>query len=92
MSSQTKSPTGADDPMDRGVPTLTDVATPDGSGSDRGGSDRGGQERQRPRRIKEPPGDRMFVFCIYLLLTVFLLVVLLPLAYIVASSFSSPVL
>jgi putative aldouronate transport system permease protein len=85
MSSQTKSPTGADDPMDRGVPTLTDIATPTGSGSDGGG-----QERQRPRRIKEPPGDRMFVFCIYLLLTVFLLVVLLPLAYIVASSFSSP--
>ncbi|GAA0949447.1 carbohydrate ABC transporter permease [Kribbella koreensis] len=42
------------------------------------------------QRIRESRSDRMFMFCVYLLLTVFLLVVLLPLLYIVASSFSSP--
>lgn len=45
---------------------------------------------EKPRRIHETPGDRMFLFCTYVLLTVFLLVVLLPLAFVVASSFSSP--
>jgi putative aldouronate transport system permease protein len=44
----------------------------------------------RARRIREPRTDRIFLFCVYLLLSVFLLVVLLPLLYIVASSFSSP--
>jgi putative aldouronate transport system permease protein len=44
----------------------------------------------RARRIREPRTDRVFLFCVYLLLSVFLLVVLLPLLYIVASSFSSP--
>ena len=43
----------------------------------------------RARRIHEPRTDRIFLFCVYLLLTVFLLVVLAPLLYIVASSFSS---
>ncbi|TCC32128.1 carbohydrate ABC transporter permease [Kribbella sindirgiensis] len=44
----------------------------------------------RARRIREPRTDRIFLFCIYLLLVVFLVVVLAPLLYIVASSFSSP--
>ncbi|TCC01545.1 carbohydrate ABC transporter permease [Kribbella soli] len=44
----------------------------------------------RARRIREPRSDRMFLICVYLLLSVFFLVVLLPLLYIVASSFSSP--
>ncbi|MFC9693431.1 carbohydrate ABC transporter permease [Kribbella sp. NPDC056951] len=44
----------------------------------------------RARRIREPRTDRIFLICVYLLLTVFLLVVLLPLLYILASSFSSP--
>jgi putative aldouronate transport system permease protein len=44
----------------------------------------------RARRIREPKTDRIFLFCVYLLLLVFLAVVLLPLLYIVASSFSSP--
>ncbi|WP_433005321.1 carbohydrate ABC transporter permease [Kribbella sp. CA-294648] len=45
---------------------------------------------ERARRIREPRTDRIFLFCVYLLLTVFLVVVLAPLLYIVASSFSSP--
>ncbi|MEU0096577.1 carbohydrate ABC transporter permease [Kribbella sp. NPDC006257] len=44
----------------------------------------------RARRIREPRTDRIFLFCVYLLLAVLLAVVLLPLLYIVASSFSSP--
>ncbi|WP_433167008.1 carbohydrate ABC transporter permease [Kribbella sp. CA-247076] len=44
----------------------------------------------KARRIRDSRTDRMFMFCVYLLLTVFLLIVLLPLVYIVASSFSSP--
>ena len=44
----------------------------------------------RARRIREPRTDRLFMFCVYLLLAVLLAVVLLPLLYIVASSFSSP--
>jgi putative aldouronate transport system permease protein len=42
------------------------------------------------RRIKESRGDKLFMFFVYLLLLVFLAIVLLPLMYIVASSFSSP--
>jgi putative aldouronate transport system permease protein len=45
---------------------------------------------ERARRIREPRTDRIFLFCVYLLLTVFLVVVLAPLLYILASSFSSP--
>ncbi|WP_238439585.1 carbohydrate ABC transporter permease [Microbacterium sp. JZ31] len=41
-------------------------------------------------KVKETRADRIFVVCAYILLTVFLLVVLLPLLNIVASSFSSP--
>jgi putative aldouronate transport system permease protein len=44
----------------------------------------------RARRIREPRSDRIFLFCVYLLLVVLFAVVLLPLLYIVASSFSSP--
>jgi len=44
----------------------------------------------KTRKIAEPRTDRIFLFCVYLLLGVILLVVLLPLLYIVASSFSSP--
>jgi putative aldouronate transport system permease protein len=45
---------------------------------------------ERANRIRESRTDRIFLFCVYLLLTVFLAVVLAPLLYIVASSFSSP--
>src|SRR5207247_7101205 len=41
----------------------------------------------RARRIREPKTDRIFLFCVYLLLLVFLAVVLLPLLYLVASPF-----
>ncbi|MDQ7876637.1 carbohydrate ABC transporter permease [Microbacterium sp. QXD-8] len=43
-----------------------------------------------PKRIKESPTDRIFMVAVYILLTTFLLCVLLPLLYIVASSFSDP--
>jgi putative aldouronate transport system permease protein len=45
---------------------------------------------KKPRRIRESPGDRALLVVIYLGLTLAVLVVLLPLLYIVASSFSSP--
>jgi putative aldouronate transport system permease protein len=56
------------------------------------------EKTRRPRRdplsrgvkVKETRADRVFVFAAYVLLTVFLLVVLLPLLNIVASSLSSP--
>lgn len=44
----------------------------------------------KPTRIKEPVVDRWFMAGVYILLTTFLLVVLLPLIYILASSFSDP--
>ncbi|TWD83425.1 putative aldouronate transport system permease protein [Kribbella amoyensis] len=44
----------------------------------------------KARRIQESKTDRIFLFGVYILLIGFLLVVLLPLLYIVASSFSSP--
>ena len=44
----------------------------------------------KPTRIKEPVVDRWFMAGVYILLATFLLVVLLPLVYIVASSFSDP--
>ena len=53
-------------------------------------SARAERREARVRRIRESRTDRMFMVCVYLLLTVFLAVVLLPLLYIVASSFSSP--
>lgn len=45
---------------------------------------------RRTTRIKDPLVDRLFMIAVYVLLVTFLLVVLLPLMYIVASSFSSP--
>lgn len=54
---------------------------------------RGGRRRGGPARgvkVKETRTDRVFIAAAYLLLTVFLLVVLLPLLNILASSFSSP--
>lgn len=45
---------------------------------------------QRPKRIRESLGDRIFMFIVYLFLVVVLLVVLYPLVYVVSSSFSSP--
>ncbi|MFC3341872.1 carbohydrate ABC transporter permease [Paenibacillus abyssi] len=40
--------------------------------------------------IKEPFGDRVFLFCVYVFLGLILIVVLYPLIYILSSSFSSP--
>lgn len=48
------------------------------------------RRRQRVTRIKDPLVDRVFMIAVYVLLTTFLLAVLLPLLYILASSFSSP--
>lgn len=54
------------------------------------------ERRRRPRsgargvKVKETRADRVFVISAYVLLTVFLLVVLLPLLNVLASSFSSP--
>lgn len=45
---------------------------------------------KKPRRIRESPADRALLVVIYLGLTLAVLVVLLPLLFIVASSFSSP--
>lgn len=47
-------------------------------------------ERKRSRQIKESPIDRVFMAGVYILLTTLLLCVLLPLIWIVASSFSDP--
>jgi putative aldouronate transport system permease protein len=44
----------------------------------------------RTSAIRESKGDRLFVIGIYAILTAVLLIVLLPLMYIVSSSFSSP--
>jgi putative aldouronate transport system permease protein len=46
--------------------------------------------RQRSGHIRDPLVDRVFMIAVYVLLSTFLLVVLLPLVYIVASSFSDP--
>ncbi len=45
---------------------------------------------QRPLKIRESIGDRIFLFFVYLFLLVVLLIVLYPLIYVVSSSFSSP--
>lgn len=57
------------------------------------GTGKSGRQRGLPARgvkVKETRADRVFIVAAYVLLTVFLLVVLLPLLNIVASSFSSP--
>lgn len=41
-------------------------------------------------KIKDSPGDRLFMFVLYVFLTVSLIIVLYPLIYIVSASFSSP--
>ena len=48
------------------------------------------RDGRKPTRIKESSIDRWFMAGVYILLTTFLLAVLLPLIYIVASSFSDP--
>ncbi|MBM7789992.1 carbohydrate ABC transporter permease [Tenggerimyces flavus] len=45
---------------------------------------------EQVRKIREPRGDKIFMVFVYLLLIVFLSVILFPLIYIVASSFSDP--
>ena len=45
---------------------------------------------RRATAIKETFGDRVFLFCIYVFLSIVLLLVLYPLVYIVSSSLSSP--
>ena len=46
--------------------------------------------RRRFRAVKESAVDRVFLLGVYILLTLFLAVVLIPLLHILASSFSSP--
>jgi putative aldouronate transport system permease protein len=48
------------------------------------------RRENRPVKVKERGVDRVFMVGVYILLTTFLLAVLLPLIYIVASSFSDP--
>ena len=53
------------------------------------------EERRKPKRrrvsqVQDTPVDRIFMVGVYALLTTFLLIVLIPLVNIVASSFSSP--
>jgi ABC-type glycerol-3-phosphate transport system permease component len=77
---------------------ITAIAEPEASGPPEvPGARRGsGSPRRLPRRtrkskrIQESRVDRMFLFCVYLLLVTFLAVVLLPLLNILASSFSDP--
>ena len=45
---------------------------------------------QRRTRIRESLGDRVFLFSVYIFLTILLLIVLYPLVFVVSSSLSSP--
>ncbi|MFC3493673.1 carbohydrate ABC transporter permease [Glycomyces rhizosphaerae] len=47
-------------------------------------------KRRRATQVQDTPVDRIFMVGVYILLTTFLLIVLIPLINIVASSFSSP--
>ncbi|MDN3241513.1 carbohydrate ABC transporter permease [Glycomyces tritici] len=47
-------------------------------------------KRRRPTPVQDTPVDRIFMVGVYILLTTFLLIVLIPLVNILASSFSSP--
>jgi putative aldouronate transport system permease protein len=47
-------------------------------------------KRRRSAQVQDTPVDRIFLVGVYILLTTFLLIVLVPLINIVASSFSSP--
>lgn len=51
---------------------------------------KGRKERRRSNRVQDTRVDRIFMVGVYILLTTFLLIVLVPLVNIVASSFSSP--
>ncbi len=44
----------------------------------------------RPARIKEASGDRLLLIAIYILLSFMIVAIMIPLVYIIASSFSSP--
>src|SRR5690348_203569 len=46
--------------------------------------------REPSSKIRESVGDRVFLICVYIFLFVLLAIILLPLIYIVSSSFSSP--
>lgn len=69
---------------------MTALDTPSTTAHEDGEAARPPRRRQRATRIKDPMVDRVFMIAVYVLLTTFLLAVLLPLLYIVASSFSSP--
>ncbi len=51
---------------------------------------RGPQQVHRARQVKDPAVDKVFMVGVYVLLVTALVIVLVPLVYIVASSFSSP--
>jgi len=51
---------------------------------------RNNRQLQRSNRIKESVGDKIFLGFVYLFLLLLLTIILLPLIYIVSSSFSSP--
>ncbi|WP_241680909.1 carbohydrate ABC transporter permease [Pseudactinotalea suaedae] len=71
--------------------TRTQVAEPPEPRARRGSSVPGAPRRQdRPRRMRESGVDRVFLFLVYLLLALALAAVLIPLIYILASSFSDP--
>ncbi|MCJ1703816.1 carbohydrate ABC transporter permease [Rathayibacter sp. VKM Ac-2926] len=69
---------------------MTALDTPSTTAHEDGEASRPPRRRQRATRIKDPMVDRVFMIAVYVLLTTFLLAVLLPLLYILASSFSSP--
>jgi len=69
-------------------PALTEAAAMGERGAKRSRADR--RRFARGTKVKETRTDRAFIAIAYVLLTVFLLVVLLPLLNIVASSLSSP--
>lgn len=60
-------------------------------GVDAGTEKRASMRRGRGHRMRETGVDRVFLAIVYLLLLTFLAVVLVPLLYILASSFSDPV-
>lgn len=47
-------------------------------------------QQRRATRIKDPIQDRLFLFISYILLSLFLVLVLYPLIYVISSSFSAP--
>lgn len=73
--------------LDRQALLTEEIVVP---ASGRRGRGRRRDESSRGVKVRETRADRVFIVAAYLLLTVFLLVVLLPLLNIVASSLSSP--